>query len=524
MTVMSSGIPWQQLAGMVGDFEPGGVALVGAGPGDRALICVRGAVRLMQADVVLYDASAAATDLLELVDPQAERVCVDPPAQEAWSQEEINAALVRYARAGKRVVRLVTGDPFVAGRCVKECVHLIAARVRCEVVPGMPVEIGVSASTGIPLTQQGVSRLVAIAGEPVEPDAWAEADFAALAGMPTVVLAVAGLDGLDRCCERLIDAGMDARMPAAAVSRPARPAQQTIVGTVGDIAGRVSGEQIEGPLVLLIGQAVRLRETAEWFERRPLYGQTVAVTRMPDQSAALRAALEVLGAEVIETSTIELAEVDDYYAVDQALRRIREYDWLVLTSASGAAATFARLEAMGLDSRALAGPRIAAIGSATAARLMEHGVRPDLVPNEAVGEALAQAIIQRGVAGRRVLLLRSDIARSHLVEALAGAGAACDDLAVYRTVCPQSLPAEFVERIDAGRIDWLTLTSPSSLVNLLQLLGKDRLQKLRRVKLASIGPVTTRAIRESGLAEAVEANPHDLPALVAAIVGAMPCR
>jgi len=155
---------------------------------------------------------------------------------------------------------------------------------------------------------------------------------------------------------------------------------------------------------------------------------------------------------------------------------------------------------------------------------MEHGVRPDLVPNEAVGEALAQAIIQRGVAGRRVLLLRSDIARSHLVEALAGAGAACDDLAVYRTVCPQSLPAEFVERLDAGRIDWLTLTSPSSLVNLLQLLGKDRLQKLRRVKLASIGPVTTRAIRESGLAEAVEANPHDLPALVAAIVGAMPCR
>ena len=189
-----------------------------------------------------------------------------------------------------------------------------------------------------------------------------------------------------------------------------------------------------------------------------------------------------------------------------------------MTSANGVDALFARLEAMGNDSRALAGVKVAAVGSATAERLASRGIKADLVPGEAVGEALADALIQQGVAGKRVLLLRAEAARKVLTTALAAAGASCDDLAVYRTLCPSSLPAEFVERFERGEIEWITLTSPSSLANLLTLLGPERAGGLYNVKLASIGPVTTQAIRDRGLVETVEADPHDAVGLVQGIV------
>ncbi len=261
-----------------------------------------------------------------------------------------------------------------------------------------------------------------------------------------------------------------------------------------------------------------MRENAARHDSRPLHGLTVAVTRMPDQASALTEALEAAGAEVIEAPTIQLAEVDDFRAVDKALRDVRRYAWLVLTSDNGVDAMFARLKAIGLDARALAGPRVAAVGTATVAALAERGVRADLVPGEAVGEALAEAMKREGVAGAKVLLLRSDIARRDIVDALTAAGATCDDLAIYRTVCPESLPQEFVERFVGGRIDWLTLTSPSSMNNLVRLLGAGRVEGLRRARLASIGPVTTKAIRQAGFVEAVEATPHDAGGLVSAIV------
>jgi len=261
--------------------------------------------------------------------------------------------------------------------------------------------------------------------------------------------------------------------------------------------------------------------TTECSEPRPLSGQTVAVTRVPAQAAALSELLRAAGAEVIEAPTIELAPLDDYEAVDRALRAISRYAWIVLTSTNGADALLARLKAVGGDSRSHAGVRVAAVGSATAARLAGHGIHSDLVPGEAVGEALAEALIQQGVSGKRILLLRADRARDRLPRALRQAGATCDDLAAYRTVCPEALSALFLERLDAGRIDWITLTSPSSFVNLLSLLGESRAQALRTVKLASIGPVTTRAIRAAGFVERVEADPHDVPEIVAAMVAGM---
>ena len=505
------------LVRIVGDFKPGTVSLVGAGPGDSALISVRGAVRLMQADVVLHD-RLVGSELLELPRAEAERVFVGKwRGEHRWTQEEINAALVRYAWAGKRVVRLKGGDPFVFGRGGEECEHLAAANVRFEVVPGITAAFGAPVSAGIPLTHRGLTRSFTLVTGHTEANDPEPLDFDVLARMETIAFYM-GMQNLAANCERLIEAGLDVRTPAAVIHWATRPEQRTIVGTVGDIAARVASEEIQPPAMILIGQVVRLRESIEWFERRPLHGRVIAVTRMPGQAAGLTGPLRAAGAEVIEAPTIELGEMEDYGPVDEALERIEEYAWLVLTSANGVDGLFERLGVLGGDSRWLAGVKIAAIGSATTARLREHGIRADLIPTEAVGESMADALMSEGVAGQRVLLLRADIARPDLPTALINAGGLCDDLPVYRTVSPDALPAAFIERFDRGEVEWVTLMSPSAFRNLLSLLGPQRAEQLRTVRLASIGPVTTRAIRKAGYRETVEADPHDAGGLVAAIL------
>lgn len=517
---MDSTFDWQAWETLAGTFEPGTVALVGAGPGDGALISVRGACRLMQADAVLHD-FLIGPELLALVRASADVVLVGKRRGEhVWSQTQINRELARRARIGQRVVRLKGGDPFVFGRGGEECAYLTEAGVRYEVVPGITAAFGAPATAGIPLTHRGLSRSFAlVTGHADEKDPH-PLDFAALARMETLVLYM-GVDRLEANCRGLIDAGMAASTPVAVIRWGTRAQQRTIVGTLGDIADRVASEGLEAPAMVLVGQVVRLREQIEWFEGRPLFGQTIAVTRTPGQASRLAGMLTSLGAAVCEAPTLAIAEVDDVWAVDRALRQIETYRWLVLTSANGVAALFARLAEMGLDTRALGAVRIAAVGSATARALAEHGIRADLVPPEAVGESLAGALIDRGMVGVKVLLLRGDLARPTVPDLLREAGALCDDLPVYRTVCPAALPESFVEQFDAGGIDWITLTSPSSWANLRTLLGEQRQEAFRRVRLASIGPVTTRAVEADGFAVAVEADPHDVNGLVRAIVDAV---
>ncbi|HOJ74977.1 MAG TPA: uroporphyrinogen-III C-methyltransferase [Phycisphaerae bacterium] len=534
---------WQQvsrLMSMVGELSPGTVSLVGAGPGDSTLITLRGAVRVTQADVVLHD-KLIGPELLGLVRPDAERIFVGkwpahgsgsggasagPPGGVPWTQERINEAMVAHARAGRRVVRLKGGDPFVFGRGGEECEYLARHGVAFEVVPGITAAFGAPATAGIPLTHRGLSRsftLVTGHADPGDGDGGSPLNFAALARMETIAIYM-GVRTLDSNCRQLIDAGMKSSTPVAVIQWGTRCWQRTVIGDLATIAAKTAVAGIQPPALVLIGEVVRMRESIEWFERRPLHGQVIAVTRMRGQADSLAGELTSLGAEVIEAPTIALAPMVDYSAVDEALRHIGRYAWLVLTSANGVDATFGRLAAMGLDSRALAGVKIAAVGTATAARMAAYGIKPDLVPGEAVGEALAEALVAQGIAGQRVLLLRAEVARRVLNDALAAAGAACDDLAVYRTVCPEQLPEEFVRRFDRGEIGWITLTSPSSWYNLLSLLGPQRAGGLYNVKLASIGPVTTRAIRERGYAEAVEADPHDVAGLVAAIRGYVHAR
>lgn len=506
----------ERLARLVGEFEPGTVSLVGAGPGDSALISVRGAVRLMQADVILHD-KLIGPELLDLARPDAERIFVGKwRGEKVWTQEQINAALVEHARAGRRVVRLKGGDPFVFGRGGEECEHLARAGVTYEVVPGITAAFGAPATAGIPLTHRGLSRSFTLVTGHAEPGGAGSPDFAALAGMETIAFYM-GVRNLAENCRRLVEAGMPASTPVAVIHWGTRPQQRTIVGTLDNIAEAVARADVQPPALVVIGQVVTLRDRLEWFERRPLHGQVVVVTRMKEQAAALSGPLRAAGAEVIEAPTIELADVEDPAAVDRALRGLSGYAWIVFTSANGVDGLFKRLPPLNLDARALAGVKVAAIGSATAQRLVEYGIRPDLMPKEAVGGSMAQALIRAGVKGRRILLPRADIAREQLPASLREAGAWCDDLPVYRTVCPRSLPANFLDRLEAGQISWITLTSPSSFANLLKLLGEPRREAFRRVKLASIGPVTTNAVRQAGYEVACEADPHDVPGLLTAL-------
>jgi uroporphyrinogen III methyltransferase / synthase len=511
--------PLHNLIALVGELAPGTVALVGAGPGDAALISIRGAARLMQADVVLHDHLIGA-ELLDLLRPGAECILVGKwRGQHVWTQDEINAALVQHARASRRVVRLKGGDPFVFGRGGEECLYLASAGIPYEVVPGITAAFGAPATAGIPLTHRGLSRSFVLVTGHADPDDPSPLDFAALARMETIAFYM-GVRNLGANCSQLIAAGLDPTTPAAVIHWGTRPEQRTIIGTAADIAERVAGERIDPPAMVLIGKVVSLRDSIEWFERRPLHGRCVVVTRPRDQAAALSGPLAAAGAEVIEAPTIAVAPVEDASEVDRALRHVADYAWLVLTSANGVEALFERLEAMHADARALAGPKIAAVGPATAAALTAKGVRPDLIPPEAVGESIAELLIAEGVAGKRILLLRADIARRDLPATLTAAGAICDDLPIYRTICPPTLSPEFLQRLDAGRIDWITLTSPSAFQNLPTLLGSTRAEALHKIRLASIGPVTTKAVQAAGHRVAVEANPHDATALVAAIVAA----
>lgn len=506
-----------RLAAMVGELSPGTVCLVGGGPGDSSLISVRGAVRLTQADVVLHD-KLVGPELLEIVPPEAERIFVGKwRGTHVWTQDQINEAMVRHARSGRRVVRLKGGDPFVFGRGGEECEYLARHGVPFEVVPGITAAFGAPATAGIPLTHRGLSRSFALVTGHGHPDEDTPLDFAALARMETIAIYM-GVKTLAANCERLMQAGMASTTPAAIIRSGTLPAQQTVVGTLATIASQATEANVQPPALVLFGEVVRMRESIEWFECRPLHGQTVAITRRREQAEELAGELMAAGAEVIEAPTIALVPVEDHAVADEALEGLNDYDWLVLTSTNGVDAMFERLTAVGRDSRALAGVKVAAVGRATAARLAAHGIRADLVPGEAVGEALAEELIQHDVAGRRILLLRAEIARKVLTDALAAAGAVCVDLPVYRTVCPDKLPEEFLRLLDRDGISWITLTSPSCWNNLLKLLGPERAARLYNVKLASIGPVTTRAIRDSGYVEAVQADPHDVRGLVSAIL------
>jgi uroporphyrinogen III methyltransferase/synthase len=496
--------------------------LLGAGPGDPELITVRALRRLQEADVVLYDALAH-PDLLRHCRPDAELVYVGKRAGRAYErQADINQRMLDAARAGRCVVRLKGGDPYLFGRGSEEAEVLAAAGIELEVVPGVPSPLAAAAYTGISLSHRDLASSVAyLTATESEQKDQSSHDWSKLAtGVQTLVIFM-GVRKLESLMELLMAHGRAPDCPAAVVQSASLPQQRTVVATVATIAAAARDAGIGMPALTIVGEVVRLREQLRWYDKKALFGKRVLVTRPSDQSAGMAQRLRDAGAEPVLWPALRIVPPEDREPLRAAVESVGDYDFVVFTSANGVSAFFAELAAQGGDARRLGRARIAAIGPATAAELSLHGVRADLMPDEHVGEAVADAIIAaaRGqLRGKSVLVPRALIARDALPVTLRAAGAKVDVVPAYRSLPPDEPAAQQLRAwVQAGALDAVTFTSSSTVDNTVAALGAGAAELLAGLTLASIGPITTATARDHGLRIAVSAQPYTAEGLIAAL-------
>ena len=492
------------------------VFLVGAGPGDPGLMTQRSLELIAAADSILYDRLIPDGALAGARDDADLRYVGKRPGGESMPQDQINELLVELGRAGRSVVRLKGGDPFVFGRGGEEAQALADAGVPFEVVPGVTAGLAAPAYAGIPVTHRDESSAVALVTGHEDPAKDESAlDWAALAAFPGTLVLYMGVGRLGQIAERLMASGRAPDEPAAVVERGTLPDQRTLVATLSEIAERAVHEGVRAPAVTVVGAVARARERLAWLERRPLYGRTVAVTRARAQASELAARLSSLGARVLEAPAIRVVPRPVTGDVAAAMERIGDYALVCLTSPNGASMLLEALAATGRDARALAGAQVAAIGPATAAELAERGVRADVVPERSVAEALAEALSAVELSGQRALVARAAEARDVLPRALAERGAEVDVVALYDTVA-EDIPAEQLDALDLA--DYVTFTSSSTVRFLCEALERASRSIPREARVVSIGPVTSRTAREHGLEVQVEAARHDIGGLIEALL------
>jgi len=482
--------------------------LIGAGPGDPSLITVKGQKILARADVILYD-HLASERLLDLAPLHAEKIYVGKKrARHEVTQEEISAMLVDRAGRGLTVVRLKGGDPFIFGRGGEEMEALASAGLPFEIVPGVTTPLGIAAYTGVPLTHREHSSTVTfVTGHNVEAIDWSK-----IGASETIILFM-GLINFPAIAEALIDKGRSPQTPAMAVRWATRPDQETIVGTLADLPQRLTDAGMKPPATIVIGEVVSLRDKFNWYERLPLFGQRIVVTRDRSQASELAEPLEALGAEALLLPVIEIREPSDPQPLDDAIARLESYDWLIFTSANGVRHFVARLDQSSRDLRNLKA-RICAIGPATKAAVEALHIKVDLMPKEYVAESLVEAFAKENLQFRRILLPRAAVARDLVPRELARRGATVDVVEAYRTVAPADL-ADRARAILDRQPHWITFTSSSTVTNFIAAAGGEA---LRQMKIASIGPITSATLREHGFEPTVEARPHTIEGLVEAIL------
>jgi uroporphyrinogen III methyltransferase / synthase len=493
--------------------RPGVAYLVGAGPGDPGLISARALELIASADAILYDRLIPA-GALDGAREDAELIYVGKaPGSAAASQGEIAARLVELASEGRAVVRLKGGDPFVFGRGGEEAKALAAAGLPFEVVPGITAGVAAPAYAGIPVTHRDDASAVAFVTGHEDPAKGETAlDWPALAAFPGTLVVYMGVANAATIAESLIAGGRDPDQPAAAIERGTHPGQRSAVATLSTIASRIAAEEIGAPAILLFGEVAARGGELGWLERRPLHGRRVVVTRARAQASGLARALGGLGAEVIEMPTIRVEPRIDTEEVAAAIDALHTYALVCLTSPNGVRNLFAAIEARGLDARSLAQATVAAIGPGTAAALRAAGIAADVVPPRAVAESLIDSLAGIEITGRPVLVARAAQARDVLPKALADRGAEVDVVALYETV---SEPADEATIEAAQSADYITFTSSSTVRNFLAA-AAERVPAGARV--ASIGPITSEAVREAGLEVAIEAETHTPEGLLAALV------
>jgi uroporphyrinogen III methyltransferase/synthase len=486
------------------------VYLIGAGPGDPELITVKGRRILEHADVILFD-HLAPDALLAFAPPAAERIYVGKKKSDhPVSQDEICTILIERARRGLNVVRLKGGDPFIFGRGGEEAEALAAAGIPFEVVPGVTTPLGIAAYTGVPLThREHTSAVTFVTGHAVAAIDWDRV------GMAETLVVFMGLTTFPEIARELMERGRSPETPAMAVRWATRPDQETLTGTLATLPDLISRHGMKPPATIVVGEVVRLREKLDWFERLPLFGKRIVVTRAKGQAGDLSSRLLALGADAIEMATIEIRPAADYAPLDRALAELNAYDWLIFTSANGVRFFLDRLDRSPVDLRALRA-KICAIGPATRAAVEALHLKVDLMGKDYVAEGLLEAFAPHDLAGRRILLPRAAVARDLVPIELARRGARVDVVEAYRTVVPDNAAEQAREIFGAARRpDAIAFTSSSTVRNFVEVAGAA---SLRGVNAISIGPVTTATARELGIEVAATARVFTIDGLVEAIL------
>jgi uroporphyrinogen III methyltransferase/synthase len=501
----------------------GTVYLVGAGPGDAGLITVRGAELLGRADVVVYDALVN-LDLLRLAPAEAEFIYAGKRSGDhAIPQDELNQLLVTKARAGKCVVRLKGGDPYVFGRGGEEAAELAGAGIKFEVVPGVSSSIAGPCYAGIPLTHRDYSSaFTVITGHEDPAKGESEVDWAQVAKTPGTKVVLMGVTRMDEISRKLIANGMAADTPVAMIRWATTGRQQTVSATLDTIAQAAEKAEFKPPGLAVIGEVVRLREKLNWFESRPLFGQRIVITRTREQASELSRRLLELGADVLEIPTIRIAPPTERHFIADALLELNSYDWIVFTSPNGVAAFFQFFFKVFEDLRDIGGVRIAAVGPATAAKLTELHLKVDVMPKEYLASKIASAMNEDGsIENLKILLLRAEKANPELPKELEALGAIVDDIAVYNTVPETEDRNGAATRLNESGADWITFASSSAVENFHARFNlNELLTRYPQTKLASIGPETSKAIAALGLKPDVEAREHTIEGLAKALASA----
>lgn len=499
-------------------MSQGKVYLVGAGPGDPGLMTLRGKEVLQQAEVVIYD-YLANEEFLRYAPPQAEIIYVGKKGGDhTLSQDGINALLLEKGRS-KIVVRLKGGDPFVFGRGGEEAEELVAGGIPFEIVPGVTAAVAVPAYAGIALSHRDYTASMAfITGHERDDKDKSKINWEKLATAVGTLVFFMGVKNLDEICNQLIAHGRSRKTPVAVIRWGTTPEQTTVVGTLDSIVERVKQSRVRPPAIIVIGEVVRLREKLNWYESRPLFGRRIVVTRAREQASEFKSQLAALGAQCIEFPTIEIQPPPSWGPLDQAVRNLSDYDWIVFTSVNGVRFFMQRMRAAAMDARQLKGIRLAAIGPKTAEALEGFGLLPDLVPPEYRAEAILQSLEKERLEGLRFLMPRAMVAREVLPDVLNERGARVDVVPAYQTVLPAGKSSHVLDMLKSGAIHCVTFTSSSTVSNFFSLFERaEILPLLNNVTVACIGPVTRETAEKFGLKVDVMPSDYTIPSLIGAI-------
>ena len=499
-------------------MKKGFVYLVGAGPGRADLITVRGSYVLKAADCVIYD-KLANPSLLQFVRKDAEIIHVPKRIGEgSCTQDEINKVLVEKALTGKTIVRLKGGDPCIFGRVAEELAVLIEAGVDFEIVPGVTAAVAVSSYTGIMLTdRQYSSQVTFVTGREAEGKEGTNIDWDVLARFPGTIVFYMGMGTLASTAQKLIESGKPAETPVAVIANATFPTQRVVRATLENINETCEQQKIKPPAIVAIGEAAASDTRFDWFMRRPLFGKNIVITRDAPGNADFAAKVIERGGNPLEFETIKIKSLTDSNDFLRTLAKIGQYDWVVFTSVNGVSVFFDAIEGLEKDARVFGSAKIAAIGSRTAESLGRFGIKADFVPDVFTGKELGKQLVGfANLRDKKILMLRSELASSELVEILAEAGAQVDNVETYTAVAVKSDSARLTDEIRDGSIDWLTFASPSSVNGFFEQIDGEIVNS-SNVRVASVGPVTSRRLEELGIKIDVTAKEHTLDGLLDAV-------